>query len=341
MAFAKKKNTELPKLKRQIQEDVFERLYIFYGEETYLKEHYIKAVLDKIPDNGFEDFNHITVDGAAPLSELDDVWESFPMMAPRRLVVIKNSNIFKIKNGPNEETKAFWQEKLQRTAEDTVVIFCEDSVDKRSVLYKTAVKNGIAVEFCYRDESELVTYVTGRALKAGKKLDKSLAAYLVSRCDEGMMNLVNELEKLFDYCGNEITKTDIDRVVSKGINVSAFELTNGIMEHDASKAMEILADLKTRNESAFPILYLIYSNASKLLKTKLMQGESADSIAKAIGTGSFIARKYIESARRFDEPLLIKMLVRIPEIDLDIKRGMGDEWTLLEQYVTECLYVWK
>lgn len=338
MAFAKKKNSELSELKRQIKDNTLKNLYVFYGEEDYLKEMYINKIKELIPDNGFEEFNHIAMDGDSSLSEFDDIWESFPMMSDRRIIVIKNSNIFRpAPKGPNEETKKFWAEKLTRISNDTVVIFNESAVDKRSVLYKAAAKAGMALEFSYPDENDLVTFVLGRALKSKKKLSKDLAFYLVTRCDEGLFNLTNELSKLFDYCGEEITKTNIDTVVSKGINISAFELTNGIMEHSAKKAYEILSDLKSRNESAFPILYLIYSNAQKLYKAKLLAGESIDAIARELGTGQYIARKYIESAKNFDASLLERMLIRVPEIDLEIKQGRADEWTLLEQYVAECL----
>lgn len=339
MAVAKKKGSDITDLKRQIKDNSLRNLYLFYGEEDYLKEMYTNKIKEKIPDNGFEEFNHIVMDGDSSLSDFDDIWESFPMMSDRRVLIIRNSNIFRLApKGPNEETKNFWLEKLKRINDDTVVIFSENSVDKRSAIYKAVAKIGMTVEFAYQDENDLVTFVLGQALRAKKKLSKDLALYIVTRCDEGLLNLTNELGKLFDYCHEEITKSDIEAVVAKGINISTFELTNGIMEHNAKKTSEILSDLKSRNESAFPILYLIYSNAQKLYKTKLLVGESPDVVAREIGTGQYVARKYIDAVKDFDVSLLEKMIIRVPEIDLEIKQGRADEWTLLEQYVTECFH---
>ena len=54
-----KKNDALPELRRQIKENTLKPLYLFYGEEEYLKELYTNRIIEKIPDGGFPDFNHM------------------------------------------------------------------------------------------------------------------------------------------------------------------------------------------------------------------------------------------------------------------------------------------
>lgn len=56
--------------------------------------------------------------------------------------------------------------------------------------------------------------------------------------------LINEIKKLIDFCDEEIYKTDIDRVVSKSMEVIVFELTDAIMLGNTQKAMETLAAFK-------------------------------------------------------------------------------------------------
>lgn len=331
-----KKNTSLPELKNQIKNNTLKPLYLFWGTETYLKETYIKAIYDVIPHNGFEEFNHISLKGSdIPLSDYDDAWESFPMMADKKLIHIKDSGIFK---SADDEKREFWKNKFSHIADDTVVIFDEISVDKRSVLYKALVKNGMALEFETPDESDLVTYIMGQCLKAKKKIKKENAYYLVTICDSGLQNIMNELGKLFDYCQDEITRTDIDKVAAKGINIKIFELTDGIMSHNVLEAMSVITDLRKSNESAFGVMYLIHSNIKKILKAKLCTASNPNQIASEIGVSPYIARKYIESAKNYSESTLTKMLIRIPEIDYEVKQGKIEEWTALEQFVAEALY---
>ena len=334
---AVKKNSGLTELKQQIKENTLKPMYLFYGTETFLKETYIKQIFDKVPDNGFEEFNHIVLKGNdVSLSEYDDAWESFPMMADKKLIYIAGSNIFK---EANEEQKEFWKDKLERPADDTVVIFDETAVDRRGVLYKAFAKSGMALEFETPGDADVVTFIMGQCLKAKKKIKKENAYKIVTMCDPGLQNIVNELSKLFAYCGEEITATDIDRVVSKGVTIKIFELTDGIMEHDAKRAMSILTDLRTSKESAVGVMYLIYSNVKKILMTKLLGTENARVVSKEIGINSeYITKKYIRSAKGFSEGLLSKMIIRVPEINYMIRQGKADEWTALEQYVAEALY---
>ena len=343
MAYKKKTNDDLIKLKKQLKEGRLSPLYLFFGEEEYLRETYVGRVADMVPDGGFPEFNRIKLEGAdIPLSEYDDAWESFPMMTDKKLIHIKNSGIFKPSRRDKEdaatpeEKKEFWTEKLKRISDDTVVIFDEAAVDKRGVLYKAAAKAGTAVEFNYLGEADLVTWVVKQCLDRKVKMSKENAYYLVTLCDPGLNNLNNELNKLFEYCDGEILRSDIERVVSKSMQVVAFELTDAIMTGNAARAMSVLGGMKTLNDSAFGTLYLMLSNFEKLLRVKVMGDAPQNEIIAALGTGPYIGRKYIDSARGFDAAALRWMVKRVAEIDLAVKEGRVGEWDGLEQYVMEC-----
>ncbi len=347
MAYSKKNNNEaLIKLKKQIKDGKLSPLYLFYGDEEYLRETYVKRVADMVPDGGFPEFNHIKLEGAdIPLSEYDDAWESFPMMTDKKLIHIKNSGIFKPPRRKRaedaaspEEKKEFWTEKLKRISDDTVVIFDEAAVDKRGVLYKAASKAGQAVEFNYMSDADLVTWVVKQCLNRKVKMSKENAYYLITLCDPGLNNLRNELDKLFEYCDGEILRSDIERVVSKSVQVVAFELTDAVMSGDAAKAMSVLGGVKTTDYSsgAFGMLYLMLSNFENLLRVKLMGDAPQSEIIAALKKGAFIGGKYIELAARYSAASIRWMMRRVAEIDLAVKEGRVGEWDALEQYVMEC-----
>lgn len=343
---AAKKTGALTELKRQIKENDIKPLYLFYGEEDFLKERYIGQISELVPDGGFPEFNHIYLTGALPFSDYDEALEAFPMMTDRKLIVIKNSGILKSPNSrrddgahSTEENKLFWLEKLKRVSDDNVIIFSETSADKRGAIYKEIAKKGVVVEFEYMSDADLVTWVIKQCLDKRRKISKDAAQRLVSRVDPGLNNLHNELNKLFDFCGEEIYSSDIDRVVSKSLNVITFDLTNAIMTGNAQKALAVLNDVKANSrDSAFAVLYLMLASFEKILHAKLLGRRSVNEIAAELGAAPFIARRYIDSAKGFSEDALVKMVTRVAEIDLDIKEGKCDEWTALYEYVAECLH---
>ena len=329
------KESRLQELKKHIKDKKAEGLYLMYGEEAYGKKLYINRLSELVDDGGFPDFNKITLDAKAlSFSEIDDAIESFPMMSDKKLIIIKDSGIF---YKANEEKKEYWTKRLDDIPDYAVVIFDEDTVDKRSVLYKKAAKLGLDVEFEFMNETELVTWVEHEVLKERKKISKETAGYLVSICDEGMANIKNELEKLINYCDETITKAAVDKIVSKAVGVKVFELTDHIMAKNADGALSILRDLKTVKESAFKILYLLSSTFDKMLRCSLMlsEGSSYKDIAAKIGTAPFVAKKYANSARGFGENYLTDRIIEVCEIDFAIKNGEVGDWEALERYVLD------
>ena len=320
-------------LKKQIKENKLSGLYLLYGQEAYIKESYIKKLTESFDDCGFPDFNRIVIDGKSmTLSEVDDAIESFPMMSEKKLIIIKDSGIFQ---KATEEQKEYWVKRLENLPDYVVLIFDEEGTDKRGILYKRAAKTGLAAEFNYMSVSDLVTWVSREVMNAKLKISKDVAEYFVSVCDEGMSNLKNELDKLLNYCDEQITKTDVDKIVSKAVGIRVFELTDCIMAKDADGALKILFELKTVKESAFKLLYLLSSSFDKMLKCSLLLsgGDNYNDIAAKIGTAPFIAKKYANSARGFGENYLVDRIIEVADIDLAIKSGEIDEWSALEKYV--------
>lgn len=325
------------KLKQQIKNKETGNLYLFYGEETYIKELYLDRMKKEVPDGGFAEFNHIYLEGKASFgSDAEDALNSFPMMTDKKLIIIKNSGLFK---SPTAEQKEFWQNRISDIPDFAMVIFDEQDIDKRSALFKSLSKHGLAVEFKYLKSYEISAWIMREVQKKGKKIDKSVAEYLVGMCDDGMKNVQNELDKLLNYCESEIYASDVDKVVSKPLNIVVFEITDAIMAGDADKAVSTAEKLRENKESAFNVLYLLFGAFEKMLRCKVLldEGASYDAIASKLKLAPFIVRKYIDSSKGFSADFLTERVCRTAEIDMEIKQGETDEWTALLQYIFECL----
>lgn len=337
------KSDAVPVLKQQLKDKKIGGLYLFFGEEISMKERYLRQLMALIPDGGFPDFNHLKFDGKTNFEELTDAFESFPMMTEKKLVLIKDSGFFRLKSKPgeasSEEVKSFFTPVFDNLPQDTVLIFDENDVDKRSFMYKSVAKKGLAVEFAYLKEYDMIDYVIRTAKQQKKNIDKNIAAYFVSLCPRGLDAVNNELNKLISFCDKEITKSDIDRLVSKSLEVKVFELTDAIISKNVQKALASLEDMKTQRESAFGILYMMFSAFEKMLHAKLMMkaGIPYQTVLEKTAPNRFTAKKYTESADLFTLDFLMDTVSYIPQIDLKIKQGLEDEWSALERFVLECL----
>lgn len=141
--------SELQLLKTHIREKNPERLYIFFGEETFLLEHYLgslkKLVLDALTESfNYHRFNTETFD----LTAFSEAVENLPMMAERTLVQVEDIDLFKMNEADRDRIAAV----LSDIPEYCVVVFvytaCPWKPDKRmKKLWESIDKNGLVVEF--------------------------------------------------------------------------------------------------------------------------------------------------------------------------------------------------
>ena len=85
-------------LKQSLKTGDLGRLYIFSGEESYLRMHYLgeckKAI---IGDSPFAEFNLFEFDGKSMSpDQLRDAIESYPAMAERKLVIVHDFDLYKM-----------------------------------------------------------------------------------------------------------------------------------------------------------------------------------------------------------------------------------------------------
>ena len=79
-------------LKKQIKEGRLQRVYFFYGEETYLSGHYAAQIAAKaVGGDELAAFNLQKFDGRdCTMEELEDVAEALPLMAESKCVVVRD-----------------------------------------------------------------------------------------------------------------------------------------------------------------------------------------------------------------------------------------------------------
>ena len=161
MAYAKKTskaNEAFQKLKNDLAAGTAGNAYIFYGEETYLREYYLKELRKKLVPAGFEEFNYHTLEGKdLTVQTLAETAEAMPMMAERTLIVVSDFDLFKLNEEQREKLIAF----LEDVPPYCCVVFLYDTVEYKpnrtmKKLYKAVTDHVEAVEFRPADNSDLV-----------------------------------------------------------------------------------------------------------------------------------------------------------------------------------------
>ncbi len=338
---AKKNDGSLEKLRQNLRTDNLCGVYLLFGEEAYLKEYYLKTIRDRILTGVMDDFNYIVLEGDK--TDLDLVRTEIdtpPMLAEKKMILVKYSGIFK---KASEEVKSFWSDVIADLPDYLCLVFYEDEADKRGVLYKAVAAKGIAADCVYMEGTELSNWVERTVRGAGKKMSADTVAYLIQNCDSGMHAIMRELEKLFAYGEETITKKDVDRMVTKLPQSRVFEMIDCILKRDAEGMFSLLEQAKTLKESPFMILENLNGYFSKILHTQylLAEGAAPPEIASKLKIPPFFARDYIAYAKKFGRVFLTDGIKKLNQIDYDIKRGRARDWLSIEEFLADCILYQK
>ena len=152
-----------------IDEDIksgkLNHIYLIYGEESFLRKQYKERLKKALaPDD--DSMNYSYFEGKdISAGEVIDLAETMPFLSDKRTIIIENSPFFK-----SEGEKI--AEYLNSVPETTYFVFVEESVDKRSKLYKSIAKNGCVVEANGLSEDKLLHGFWGCLKRIIKKLPK-------------------------------------------------------------------------------------------------------------------------------------------------------------------------
>ena len=335
---------ELDLLKKQLKTGDINHVYVFTGEETYLKDSYLRQFVRVFEKQGMEEFNIIKLDKDSFSAEtLLEAVESYPVMAENKLVIVSGTGLFE---KASEETKKLVQDILADVPLYLTLIFDELKCDGKLASVKQLKKEAVYVEFSYLRVPDLCKWIEGECKRSGVDISVQTAAYLAERCDSGensykkavsMSRLKTELDKLVIYCHEKqkIMREDIDVMVTASLKERTFDMLDHLFQQDTQGAIAMLEELKELREPVQKILTLLGSHIDSLIrvKTLLDAGYSKQEIAKQTGLREYFLPKYMGQARTYTRKRLIEMYQAVAQADMDIKSGVQQDWAALEMTV--------
>ena len=332
MAYGKKASAgsgALQKLKGDLSAGTLGGAYIFYGEESYLREYYLEALRRKLIPVGFEEFNYHRVEGKdVNVQTIAEMAEAMPMLAERTLLVAVDFDIFKL----NEEQR----DKLIALLEDIppycCIVFVYDTVEYKpnrtmKKLCKALETYVEAVEFPAASSADLLPWIARRFKALGKEIDRTAAEYLVFTCGGLMTGLVPEIAKIGAYAkGASITRADIDAVADPVLSAEVFKLSDAVLQGHYDQAASILGDLLKMQTEPIMILAALGSQLRRIWTARLALDGGRDRywLMELWGMKSdYPAKLLLNAARRTTAEWCAQAVRRCQELDRRMKSQRG------------------
>jgi DNA polymerase III, delta subunit len=326
------KFTELESQCRQIINDVkngnFVPVYLLMGTEPYYPDLVCDEIIKYALTDSERDFNQtvfygLDTDAGTVASEC----RSYPMMAERRLVVVKEAQSMKTL----EDLAIYASDPMESTV--LVILMHGASADKRRALYKNVQKKGVVLVSDALRDYEMPQWITSFYKSRGLDIEPAAAALLAEYAGTDMSRIMLETEKMQKNLPEgtvRINAADIEKNVGISRQFSIFELTKALSYMKAEKALKIAAYIG--NGPKFMLLlataplythfYRILKYEAALLKNPAMS--KADR-AKLLGVNPYFMEEYDVAARNYPIRRCMKVISLLEEYDFKGKGGGSGE----------------
>ncbi|MBR6376142.1 MAG: DNA polymerase III subunit delta [Oscillospiraceae bacterium] len=331
-------DNNLDRLKSDLKLNTPARLYVFHGEEAYLRSYYLEALRKLCVEDFAEAFNYHRFNAATiSLQGVLDSIEALPMMAQRSMVQIDDVNLFAL-----GEDGADYAKFLSNIPDYCTVVLVYETVefkiDRRKKALAEALDRAVVVEFTQPTERELISWVGRHFKKQGKRITVEDAQYLIHRTGGAMTSLLGEIEKLGAYVEEDtVTRAHIDLLVEPVLEAEIWTLTDAVAAGRYETALQTLRTLLQKQEEPLKILGALGSQFRRTLAAKrlLAAGKRQQDLMKLCGISGFPAQKTMDNARRLPEAFCYRAVELCLEADQQMKSSYDDPERVLEFLVLE------
>jgi DNA polymerase III subunit delta len=323
-------------LLKEIRNKKFEKIYFLHGEEPYFIDVLTKAIQDNALEESERDFNQSILYGkdAEVLSLISEL-KSYPMMAERRLVILKEAQYFKA----IEQLESY----LENPVTSTIFVICYKykTFDARKKTLKNALKNGVVFKSEKVKEYQLAEWIQQYIKTTGYEMTSKACMLMVESLGNDLGRIVKELEKLAVLIekGTTINDKHIEENIGISKDYNVFELTNAVANKDNLKALKIV-DYFEHNPKAADLVFVIsnlFKFFSQIMRIHFLPNKSREAVAKALGVHPFVAGELTNAKNKYDPRKIAANIALIHEYDLKSK-GVGNTSATQGELMREMVY---
>ena len=299
------------KLRSDLAADALGTVYIFYGEESYLREFYLAEMRKKLVPPGSEAFNYHKLEGKALTAQLlAETAEAMPMLSQRTMLQVVDWDVYRL----GEEQRNALIALLEDFPPYCCLVLVYDQLEYKpnrsyKKLYSALESRAQTVKFAEQSRGEILKWVARRFKAASHTIDAPTAEHLLFTCGSLMNGLIPEIEKISAYAKNE-------------------RITGAVSKGNFDRAAQVLGSLLELQEEPFLLLALMGKELRKLHTARIALDTGRDKLwlmERWNMRSDYPARLLLENAARVSRSWCAMAVRRCYETDLRIKSVSGTD----------------
>ncbi len=308
---------------KALQAKTIQPVITFLGEESFLKDRALEAVVKRFLDEESRPFNFrsLSPEDLKDTAFLDDAG-TMPMFGEWKVIHMKDASVLEKSFG---RFKEYLQQYLDHPSPATILIFDLDGWEGRSKLKAILSKKTVVVEFNPISEKEIPSWISSHMKTLQYQIDPAAVQALADRLGTDLQRISGELEKLMLLREPEkrIALEDVEETVGYSPLATIWQWSEAILDRDAALAVQLLEELIEKGEEPVYCVALLAKQFEKMILTKEMVQQKVPhpTIAQKINKPVYFLQKYLNQLAQFTMADLMKALQVLSFADRALKTG--------------------
>ncbi len=282
-------------LLKELQEGGPRRLYLLWGEESYLLDDFVQRLRKACVGEESAEFNARRLDGMPDVLQVEEAVNAMPFFGERTFLELHGLEI----NACRDERWAKVLFDIPDWCTVAITLPTESSPDGRLNLIKNIKSKGKAVEFTAQEGAVFYNWIRRRVESHGKRIGTKAMNRLVLLSGHLMNQLIPEIDKVCGYAkGDEVTVEDVEAVAHHLPEADVFRMTEDIARGDYDRAAEKLYELLAGDSEPMGIMGVIGWQMRRLYAARVCIDSGREAYYKEL-TGDYRAWATIPLAKKF------------------------------------------
>lgn len=290
-------------------------VYLLVGTDALLYQRVVAALVRMVTTDASRAFNHDVFEGkGTPASAIQGAARTLPMMAARRLVVVRDVE------GLGADGMSSLAGYLENPAPETVLVLWAQKSDGRLKLFQVAKKKGFIHEL--EVPRNLVAWILEEAARRQARIGEDAARRLADVVGADLGRLASSVDQLTLYAlDRPVTPADVDELIAETRERTVFELTNAVGQGNREKALRAVARLVDQRESTIGVTMMLARHLRQVaIARELSEARTPrNDLPRLVGAPPFAIDGLVAQGKRFTVRSLARAVELLAKADLDLK----------------------
>ena len=295
--------------------------YLISAESYRIIDDEIKKI---VKDSNYILFNA----NRCTIKEIIEEASYFSLDNSKKWIVVSNADFFgagKISESDNELLSKY----LENSNETTNIIFTTlNGIDLRKKIVKSIKNKGSIINIPKMDKRNINSTLTSYLKNYDYSIDYKTLNYIMDNSYNNLDIMFNELDKIMIYYGFPCTikYNDVLNIVGEEKTNNNFAFVNAVIEKNLKLSLKILKSLKIYKVEPTVLVSLLAREYRLMYYVKNLYNKmSMSDIMSYLSLADWQINKFYTNSSKFSNKELLGNLVKLCDIDLNIKKGVYDK----------------